>query len=77
LLRDEAEHVAVDGFEINTVLVAVIKATASDLRELAGSVETFRDERVGWRSVDFPVRACRAVAIRVERLSAEEQALVW
>ena len=62
----------VDGVEVFAVLVAVVKAAAGDLRELAGAVETLWGEGVGRGGEDGPVGWCGRVAWGVEGFAVVE-----
>lgn len=66
----------VDGIQVFAVLVAVVKAAAGDLRELAGAVETLRGEGVGRVGVDAPVGTCGGVTAGVEGFTVVEEAFV-
>ena len=66
----------VDAFEIDTVLVAVVKTTSGDLRELARAIEALWSKRVGRRSEDTPIGISRAVAGRVHWFTAIEETFI-
>ena len=62
--------------QVFAMLVAVVKAAAGDLRELAGAIEALGGEGIGWGGKDGPVGGGRGVSGGVEGFAIVEEAFV-